>query len=152
MKGSSLAARECKKSCRRLRFARELSSGALGCHNWTSHSRDTPTRGHRVRPRFMIKVIQGVCISSSDTRHSQQAGPRERAFERVSRRHVQATTKSLRRGLGAFHRRKWWFDNSSNVCLHVLGASQIITSTPFLEHLSSHVGFENVTPSKSLQV
>ena len=126
--------------------------GALGCHIWTSHSRDTPTRGHRVRPRFMIKVIQGVCISSSDTRHSQQAGPRERAFERVSRRHVRATTKSLRRGLGAFHRRKWWFDNSSNVCLHVLGASQIITSTPFLEHLSSHVGFENVTPSKSLQV
>ena len=49
LSGSSLAARGCKKSCRRLRLARELSSGALGCHDWTSHSRDTPTRGHRVR-------------------------------------------------------------------------------------------------------
>ena len=49
LSGSSLAARGCKKNCRRLRFARELSSGALGCHDWTSHSRDTPTRGHRVR-------------------------------------------------------------------------------------------------------
>ena len=49
----------CNKSCRRLSFARELSSGTLGCHDWTSHLRDTPTRGHRT-PRFVIKAIQGA--------------------------------------------------------------------------------------------
>ena len=47
---------------------------------------------------------------------------------RVSRRHLQTTTKSLRGGLGAFHRRKRWFNNSRNICSHARGASQIITT------------------------
>ena len=49
LSGSPLAARGCKKSCRRLRLARVMPPEALGCHDWTSHSRDTPTRGYRVR-------------------------------------------------------------------------------------------------------
>ena len=57
--GSSLAARGCKQSCRRLRFARVMPPEALGCHDWTSHVRDTPTRGHRT-PRIVIKAIQGA--------------------------------------------------------------------------------------------
>ena len=58
LSGSPLAARGCKKSCRRLRLARVMPPEALGCHDWTSHSRDTPTRGHHT-PRFVIKAIQG---------------------------------------------------------------------------------------------
>ena len=59
--------------------------------------------------------------------------------ERVSRRHVQ-TTKSLRGGLGAFQRRKRWFNNSRNICLQALGASQIITSSlPLLLSFKSHI-------------
>ena len=58
LSASPLAARGCKKSCRRLRLARVMPPEALGCHDWTSHSRDTPTRGHHT-PRFVIKAIQG---------------------------------------------------------------------------------------------
>ncbi len=49
LKERSLAARGCKNSCQRLSLARELSSGALGFRDWTSCSRDTPMRGHRIR-------------------------------------------------------------------------------------------------------
>ena len=59
LSGSSLAARGCNKSCRRLRLARVTSSEALGCHDGISHSRETPTRGHRTH-RFVIKAIQAA--------------------------------------------------------------------------------------------
>ena len=94
LSGSPLAARGCKKSCRRLRLAREMPPEALGCHDWTSHSRDTPTRGHHT-PRFVIKAIQGGFARPLQTLDNPTTSGRERArvCECASRRHVVTSTK-----------------------------------------------------------